>query len=77
LIALEIDSNYRTDNSVFGISNIKLDVCKLTIGYLLSSTQLTVLLPESCHFCQKSAVCSRKFSQQVIHKLNKKYKGKV
>ncbi|MGD6809825.1 MAG: hypothetical protein ACQCN3_09020 [Candidatus Bathyarchaeia archaeon] len=69
--------NFKTDDSVFGISNVQSGICKLTIGYFLSDTQLTVLLPESCYFCQKSSNCSREFGEQIIRKLNEKDKGKV
>jgi hypothetical protein len=77
LMILEFDNSYVTYDSVFGIANVQSGVCKLTIEYFLSDTQLTVLLPESCYFCQKSNNCSREFGEQIIRKLNAKDKGKV
>jgi len=73
---LEFDV-YNSLDVVFGIANVQSDSCKLTVGYFLSDTKLTILLPESCYFCTKSSVCSRKFGVQIIRKVNEKNKGKI
>jgi hypothetical protein len=72
---LEFENSYESE--VFGVANVQSGSCNLTIGYFLSDTKLTVLLPESCYFCQKTNICSREFGEQIIRKLNDKDKGKV
>jgi hypothetical protein len=74
---LEFDSSFKSEDVVFGISNGQSETCNLTVGYFLSDTALTILLPESCYSCQKSDDCSREFGKQIIRKLNEKDKGKV
>jgi hypothetical protein len=74
---LEFYNKYDLNDDVFGIANVKSDTCKLTVGYFLSDTKITILLPESCYYCQKSGICCKKFGNQIIQKLNQKDKGKV
>ena len=75
---LEFDSDkFEDEDGFFGIANVRSGMCNLSIGYFLSDTKLTVLLPEYCYSCQKSDDCSREFGEQIIRKINEKDKGKV
>ncbi len=75
---MEFDDNtFEDEDGVFGIANVHSDLCNLSIGYFLSESKLTVLLPEDCYSCKKSDACSREFGEQIIQKLNSKDNGKV
>jgi hypothetical protein len=76
-VILEFEEKYFEKDSVFGIANVHSGMCDLSVGYFLSETSLTVLLPEFCYYCQKSDICSRMFGEQIIQKLNEKDKGKI
>jgi hypothetical protein len=79
LIFLEFDNSYKTEDAdtVFGVANVQSGHCSLAVGYFLSDTKLTVLLPETCYYCKKATLCSREFGSQIIRKLNKNSKGNI
>lgn len=64
-------------SALFGIANVEKSngSCKLTIGYYLGESALTLILPRSCQSCHKILVCTKEFGEQIIRKYNEKHKG--
>ncbi|MGD6852519.1 MAG: hypothetical protein ACQCN6_10720 [Candidatus Bathyarchaeia archaeon] len=74
---MEFVSSYKPHNALFGIANVETSDgnCRLTIGYYLGESALTLILPQSCQTCQRILVCTREFGEQIIQKYNERHKG--
>jgi hypothetical protein len=73
---LEYLSSYRPEDAVFGIADVESsNSCRLTIGYFLGESALSLILPQCCQGCERALNCTREFGDQIIQKYNQRHRG--
>ncbi|NLF88967.1 hypothetical protein GX563_09120 [Candidatus Bathyarchaeota archaeon] len=73
---MEYISRYKPEDAVFGIANVESQTrCRLTVGYFIGDSALSLILPLCCQNCQHTPVCTREFGEQIVQKYNQRHRG--